>query len=153
MPRLLSATALLALLPTLLAAETFSADVWADNWFDMRIDGQLVAEDSVSITTERSFNAESFTFEAERPFTIGLFARDFIENDTGLEYIGTRRQQMGDGGIIAQITDADGADGGRHQCGLAMPRHPYGPDRQDLRKRERPGSKPRRLRVRDLGPA
>lgn len=89
-------------------AETFSADVWADNWFEMRINGEQVAEDSVSITTERSFNAESFEFEAERPFTIGLVAKDFKENDTGLEYIGTRRQQMGDGGVIVQITDAAG---------------------------------------------
>jgi hypothetical protein len=91
-----------------LFAETYNADVWADNWFEMRIGGVQVAEDSVPITTERSFNAESFTFEAERPFTIGLVAKDFKENDTGLEYIGTRRQQMGDGGIIVQIMDAAG---------------------------------------------
>lgn len=98
----------LALSVTALSAETFSADVWADNWFEMRIDGEQVAEDSVPITTERSFNAESFTFEAERPFVIGLVAMDFRENDTGLEYIGTRRQQMGDGGVILQIRDAAG---------------------------------------------
>jgi hypothetical protein len=89
-----------------LLAETYNADVWADNWFEMRIDGVQVAEDSVPITTERSFNSESFTFEAERPFTIGLVAKDFKENDTGLEYIGTGRQQMGDGGVILQIMDA-----------------------------------------------
>lgn len=89
-------------------AETFSADVWADNWFEMRVNGEQVAEDSVSITTERSFNAESFEFEAERPFVLGVVAKDFKENDTGLEYIGTRRQQMGDGGIIMQILDGSG---------------------------------------------
>ncbi|MCG3266958.1 PEBP family protein [Yoonia sp. I 8.24] len=101
----------LALIPLstgALFAESYSADVWADNWFEMRIDGVQVAEDSVPITTERSFNAESFTFEAELPFTIGLVAKDFKENDTGLEYIGTRRQQMGDGGVIVQIMDAAG---------------------------------------------
>ncbi|MFQ6550246.1 PEBP family protein [Aestuariibius sp. 2305UL40-4] len=102
------AMCLTALGPTTLRAETFQADVWADNWFEMRIDGIPIAEDSVPITTERSFNAESFAFEAERPFTIGLVARDFIEDDTGLEYIGTRRQQMGDGGVILQIVDAAG---------------------------------------------
>lgn len=91
-----------------LSAETFSADVWSDNWFEMRIDGVQVAEDSVPITTERSFNAESFDFDAERPFVIGVVAKDFKENDTGLEYIGTRRQQMGDGGIILQIKNAAG---------------------------------------------
>ncbi|MGP6086701.1 PEBP family protein [Antarctobacter jejuensis] len=104
----LAATALAVLSATALSAETFSADVWADNWFELRIDGTTVAVDSVPITTERSFNAESFEFDAQRPFVIGLIAKDFKENDTGLEYIGTRRQQMGDGGVILQIRDAAG---------------------------------------------
>lgn len=95
--------------PIVLQAETFSADVWADNWFELRVNGTQVAEDSVPITTERSFNAESFDFTAERPFVLGLVAKDFKENDTGLEYIGTGRQQMGDGGVILQIKDASGA--------------------------------------------
>ena len=90
------------------SAQTFKTDVWADNWFSLSINGELVAEDSVSITTERSFNAESFSFTAQRPFVIGLIAKDFKENDTGLEYIGTRRQQMGDGGVILQVIDASG---------------------------------------------
>lgn len=104
----LTALILTGMTTTTVSAETFSADVWADNWFEMRINGEQVAEDSVPITTERSFNAESFSFDAERPFVIGLVAKDFKENDTGLEYIGTRRQQMGDGGVIAQIADAAG---------------------------------------------
>ncbi len=102
-------TLMLLVSTTSISAETFSADVWADNWFEMRINGVQVAEDSVPITTERSFNAESFAFDAERPFVIGLVARDFRENDTGLEYIGTGRQQMGDGGVILQIKDVAGA--------------------------------------------
>jgi len=120
MTRALLAATLLAAAPSILAAETFSADVWADNWFEMRVNGVQVAEDSVPITTERSFNAESFDFAAERPFVIGLIARDFIENDTGLEYIGTRRQQMGDGGVILQIFDSVGeavaVSDGNWQC-------------------------------------
>jgi len=90
------------------SAETYTADVWADNWFLLSVNGEQVAEDSVSITTERSFNAESFSFTAQRPFVLGLTAKDFKENNTGLEYIGTRRQQMGDGGVILQISDASG---------------------------------------------
>ncbi|MYB75571.1 MAG: hypothetical protein F4X83_00415 [Chloroflexi bacterium] len=57
------------------------------------------------ITTERSFNAETITFTATYPLTIAIEAKDFKETDSGLEYIGERNQQMGDGGIIAQITD------------------------------------------------
>ncbi|MEJ6391964.1 PEBP family protein [Gymnodinialimonas sp. 2305UL16-5] len=108
--RFVVASALLVTTTTsALHSEPFTADVWADNWFEMRIDGLQVAEDSVPITTERSFNAERFTFDADRPFVIGLVAMDFRENDTGLEYIGTQRQQMGDGGVILQIRDATGA--------------------------------------------
>ncbi len=108
MKRAIAASALLLMFTTPVLAQTYSADVWADNWFEMRIDGVQVAEDSVPITTERSFNAESFEFEAERPFVVGLVAMDFRQNDTGLEYIGTGRQQMGDGGVIVQIHDAAG---------------------------------------------
>jgi hypothetical protein len=89
-------------------AETFAADVWVDNWFALNVNGSQVAVDSVPITTERSFNAESFSFEAERPFVIGMTMKDFKENDTGLEYIGSPRQQMGDGGAIMQLHDANG---------------------------------------------
>lgn len=108
MKRIVAISTLLFMSTSALSAESFTADVWADNWFEMRIDGTKVAEDSVPITTERSFNAESFEFEAQRPFVIGLVAKDFKENDSGLEYIGTRRQQMGDGGLILQIKNTAG---------------------------------------------
>ena len=81
------------------------AEVWADNWFALYVNGELVGKDSTPITTERSFNAETITFTAAYPLTIGIEAKDFKETDSGLEYIGERNQQMGDGGIIAQITD------------------------------------------------
>lgn len=84
---------------------TFVAEVWADNWFALYVDGTLVGKDSVPITTERSFNAERITFKASYPLTIGILAKDYMENASGLEYIGTPRQQMGDGGLIAQIRD------------------------------------------------
>ncbi len=102
------ASSTLCLFAQAASAETYTADVWADNWFSLNVNGVQVAEDSVSITTERSFNAESFSFTAEPPFVLGLTAKDFKENDTGLEYIGTRKQQMGDGGVIVQIKDASG---------------------------------------------
>lgn len=88
-------------------AETISADVWADNWFALYVNDHLVKEDSVSIKTERSFNKESFSFSATRPFALNFIAKDFKANDTGLEYIGTNRQQMGDGGLIAQFASGN----------------------------------------------
>jgi len=89
---------------------SFRADVWADNWFALYVNCELVGEDSVTITTERSFNAETITFDATYPLTIAIEAKDFKETDSGLEYIGERNQQMGDGGIIAQITDTSSGD-------------------------------------------
>lgn len=90
-------------------AETFTAEVWADNWFALSVDGVPIAEDIVPITTERSFNAQCVTFQASYPFTLGLVSKDFVENESGLEYIGESNQQMGDGGVILQITDSSGA--------------------------------------------
>ena len=87
-------------------AGTITADVWADNWFQLYANGALVGEDSVSIETERSFNAETFRFTASYPVQLAFMVKDFKQDDTGLEYIGTNRQQMGDGGFIAQFTDS-----------------------------------------------
>ncbi|CAO1651125.1 PEBP family protein [Salinibacterium sp. NYA9b] len=89
--------------------QTFTADVWADNWFALYVNGELVGEDSVPITTERSFNKETITFTASYPLTIAIEAKDFKETDSGLEYIGEPNQQMGDGGLIAQVTDDAGS--------------------------------------------
>ena len=84
---------------------SFQLDAWADNWFAAYLGEELIVEDSLSITTERSFNAETVTFDAAYPLNLNFILKDFKENDTGLEYIGERNQQMGDGGIILQLTD------------------------------------------------
>ena len=74
------------------ASSTFEAEVWADNWFALYVNGELVGEDSVPITTERSFNSETITFDADYPLTIAIEAKDFKEDDSGLENIlGTRK--------------------------------------------------------------
>ena len=83
------------------------AEVWTDNWFAFYLGETLIREDSVSITTERSFNKEVFTFESSSPLQLNFIVKDYMKNDTGLEYIGTHRQQMGDGGFIAQFTNAE----------------------------------------------
>ncbi|MXZ40139.1 MAG: PEBP family protein [Holophagales bacterium] len=85
---------------------SFKGEVWADNWFAFYVGDRLIIEDSVPITTERSFNAEAFVFNADYPLQLNFVAKDFKQDDTGLEYIGRGNQQMGDGGLIAQFTDA-----------------------------------------------
>jgi hypothetical protein len=86
-------------------SSSFKLEAWADNWFAAYLGEDLLVEDSVPITTERSFNQETITFEADYPLQLNFIMKDFKENDTGLEYIGTDRQQMGDGGFIMQLTD------------------------------------------------
>ncbi|NCU90240.1 MAG: hypothetical protein EBV63_06130, partial [Actinobacteria bacterium] len=85
----------------------FTAEIWADNWFALYVNGKKVGEDSTPFATERSFNSDAIAFKASYPLTIGIIARDYVENASGLEYIGKPNQQIGDGGIIAQIRDTD----------------------------------------------
>lgn len=84
-----------------------STEIWVDNWFAMFVNGASLYEDSTAYNTERSFNGERITFNADLPMIVAFEFRDFMENDTGLEYIGERNQQMGDGGAIAQFKDAN----------------------------------------------
>lgn len=83
----------------------FTAEIWADNWFALYVNGKKVGEDSTAFATERSFNSDAISFKASYPLTIGIMARDYVENASGLEYIGKPNQQIGDGGVIAQIRD------------------------------------------------
>ncbi|MEP4888920.1 MAG: YHYH protein [Aliiglaciecola sp.] len=93
--------------PNIIGEHHFKLEAWADNWFAAYVGEELLIEDSVSIHTERSFNAETIAFSANYPIQLNLILKDFKQNDTGLEYIGARNQQMGDGGFIMQITDTD----------------------------------------------
>ena len=85
---------------------TIHGDVWADNWFALYLGDELLIEDSTSIKTERSFNAESFSFKTDYPIVLNFVVKDFKQDDSGLEYIGTPKQQLGDGGFIAQFKEA-----------------------------------------------
>ena len=84
---------------------SFTAEIWVDNWFALYINGKKIAEDSTPFNTEKSFNSQKVKFQASYPFTVGVVARDYVAGDSGLEYIGTSRQQIGDGGFVMQIRD------------------------------------------------
>jgi len=103
---------MLVLLAAAAAAEEriIEADVWADNWFALYLETDLIEEDSVAYNTEQSFNKETFTFTADLPAQIAIIAKDFKENDSGIEYIGRPRQQIGDGGLSAQFRDAQSGE-------------------------------------------
>ena len=82
---------------------TINADVWADNWFVLYVEDRLVAEDTVPFKTETSFNSDFFEFSTTLPAQMTIIMKDFYEDDSGLEYIGRRCQQIGDGGLSAQF--------------------------------------------------
>lgn len=84
---------------------SYTAEIWVDNWFALYINGKKIAEDSTPFNTERSFNSQKVKFQASYPFTVGVIARDYVATDSGLEYIGTNKQQIGDGGFVMQIRD------------------------------------------------
>ena len=84
---------------------SFKAELWVDNWVALYVNGKKVGEDSIPYNTEKSFNSSSFTFTATYPFVVGVMARDFMENQSGLEYIGKSNQQIGDAGLIMQIRE------------------------------------------------
>jgi phosphatidylethanolamine-binding protein (PEBP) family uncharacterized protein len=84
---------------------SFQAEVWVDNWFALYINGKKVGEDSVPITTTKSFNSQKIKFTTSYPFTVGILAKDYTENSSGLEYIGQQNQQIGDAGVVLQIRD------------------------------------------------
>jgi len=96
-------------IPSINAATTkstsFQAEVWVDNWFALYINGKKVGEDSVPITTTKSFNSQKIKFTASYPFTVGIIAKDYTENSSGLEYIGQQNQQIGDAGVVLQVRD------------------------------------------------
>ena len=83
--------------------------MWADNWFALYVNGELVGEDYGADYDRALLQQETITFAASYPLTIAIEAKDFKETDSGLEYIGQANQQMGDGGLIAQITDGAGS--------------------------------------------
>jgi hypothetical protein len=104
--RFLAVASLLALPAVGADQQTIKADVWADNWFALYAGDKLIKEDSVPYNTERSFNKESFEIDVVLPVSLSFIIKDFKEDDTGLEYIGSPRVQIGDGGFAAQFFDA-----------------------------------------------
>jgi len=110
----------------------FVAEVWVDNWFSLTVNGQAIGEDVEPITQERSFNSQALEFTATYPLTLAVVSKDYMENASGLEYIGTSKQQIGDGGLIIQVREkASGqvvAVTSTQWRGLVIQRAPLNPD-------------------------
>ncbi len=80
-------------------SDTVRANIYADNWFKLFINGNLVAVDSISFIPH---NVVSVDILPEYPMTIAVMAKDNADKDTGLEYDNTK---IGDGGFILKFGD------------------------------------------------
>lgn len=86
--------------------ETFTAYIFADNYFEFYVNGRLLAVDAVPFTP---FNSSVIRFKADRPFTTAVMGVDWEENlglgserNRGVDY------HPGDAGFVAVIKDAAG---------------------------------------------
>tara|TARA_R110001599_G_scaffold279944_1_gene481188 strand:- start:437 stop:1381 length:945 start_codon:yes stop_codon:yes gene_type:complete len=86
--------------------EAFVAYVFADNYFELYVNGKLLAVDAVPFTP---FNSSVIRFTARRPVTIAVKLVDWEENlGLGSERGRGHAYQPGDGGLVMHIQDAAG---------------------------------------------
>lgn len=80
-------------------ADTIRAHVYADNSFQLYINGELVAVDSISFIPH---NVIAVDLLPAYPMTIAVMAIDNADPKTGMEYANTN---IGDGGFILKLSD------------------------------------------------
>ena len=87
-------------------AEEFIAYIFGDNYFELYVNGKLLAVDPVPFT---QFNSNVVRFTAQRPVTLAFMMVDWEENlGLGSERGRGAAFQPGDGGLVAQIQDTGG---------------------------------------------
>ncbi len=87
-------------------AEEFAAYIFADNYFELYVNGALIAVDPVPFTP---FNANIVRFTAERPVTFAIKGVDWEENlALGSEAGRGSRYHPGDAGFVMHVQDAAG---------------------------------------------
>ena len=87
-------------------SEVFTAYLFADNYFELYINGKLIAVDPVTFTP---FNSNVVRFKVDRPFTAAVKMVDWEETlGLGVESGRGNKYHSGDGGLVAQFQDAGG---------------------------------------------
>lgn len=87
-------------------SEEFAAYIFADNYFELYVNGKLIAVDAVPFTP---FNASVVRFKATRPVTVAMKLVDWEENlGLGSESNRGKAFHPGDGGLVMHIKDAAG---------------------------------------------
>ncbi len=84
--------------------EIITAFIFADNYFELYINGIPAGKDKVPFTP---FNSSIVQFKVKRPFTIAMLVVDWEENlGLGSELNGGFAYHPGDGGMVAVFKDA-----------------------------------------------
>jgi hypothetical protein len=88
--------------------EVISGYIIGDNYFELYVNGQLVAVDPIPFTP---FNAVIVKFKAKRPITYAFKLVDWEEHlGLGMERSGGNAWHPGDGGLIARFSDGTVTD-------------------------------------------
>jgi hypothetical protein len=86
--------------------ELITAYVFADNYFEMYVNGKPVGKDKVPFT---QFNSSLMRFRVKQPFVVAILAVDWEEAmGLGTEANGPAAYHAGDGGLVAVFTDSTG---------------------------------------------
>ncbi|TWT67498.1 hypothetical protein CA85_23490 [Allorhodopirellula solitaria] len=86
--------------------ELFAAYVFGDNYFEIYVNGELLAIDPVPMTP---FNSSVIRFRAQRPLTIAIMGVDWEERlGLGFEKFKGASFHQGDAGLVAVVKDAAG---------------------------------------------
>jgi hypothetical protein len=85
-----------------------TAYIFADNYFELYINGTLIGVDAVPYTP---FNSSVLQFKVKKPYTIAVKLIDWEENlGVGTELNGGSSFYSGDGGMIAYFSDGTKTD-------------------------------------------
>ena len=88
--------------------EVITGYIVADNYFELYVNGKLVAVDAIPYTP---FNSVIVTFKAKRPITYAFKLVDWDEHlGLGMELFGGNPWHPGDGGLIARFSDGTVTD-------------------------------------------
>jgi hypothetical protein len=89
--------------------EEITGYIFADNYFELYINGTLIAVDSVPFTP---FNSSIIKFKVSKPYTIAVKVIDWEENlGLGSEENRGKAYHPGDGGFIASFSDGTVTNG------------------------------------------
>jgi hypothetical protein len=83
--------------------DVIQANIYADNWFAMYINGKLVAVDPIDFLPHNVVNVNLLP---EYPMTIAIIAKDNADPKTGFEY----GDHIGDGGFVLKFSDGTISD-------------------------------------------